>query len=256
MQEIKNIKAVSHAINIIEFLYDVGKESSISEIAKSTGMFGSTIHRQLATLKEHGFIYQNPINSKYWLGLRFYAIGNMVKQNLPIINIIGAKADEVAKKYSQSIFIAMPDYSSDICAQQAIVFKSSHSPVRHRNEIAAGTILVSHGSATGKCMMAYYNENILKQYIKNPLVKLTERTITDWEALLAEFSTIRARGYALDSEEEEDGKTCVAIPILDSQKNVVASISLSGLTKSIFENPINSIVKDLYEIAADATDKI
>ena len=85
---------------------------------------------------------------------------------------------------------------------------------------------------------------------------MTDKTITDWDALIAELATIRTRGYALDSEEEEVGKTCIAVPVLDSFENIVASLSLSGQTKYIFENPINSLVKDLNEVAGMISSKI
>lgn len=256
MVEGNKIQAVNHAIDIIEFLYQAGREVSISEISNGTGMFGSTIHRQLATLKDRGFVYQNQENAKYWLGLRFYAIGNLVKNNMPIINILSTHADAVAKKYGQTVFIAVPDYSSDLYAHQGIVYRKSYSSVLMRNEAREGMVLPSHNSATGKCMMAYYPESLLQQYSVNPLVKMTEKTITDWEVLKAEFATIRARGYALDSEEEEDGRTCIAVPVLDSYHNIIASISLSGQTRSIFENPVNAMVRDLKEVAAVVGSKI
>lgn len=256
MAEHNGVQSVNHAIDIIEYLYQVGREASISEISAGTGMFGSTIHRQLSTLKERGFVYQNPENAKYWLGLRFYAIGNLVKNNLPIINILAPFADQVAQTYRQTIYIAIPDYSSDVCAHQAMVYRKSFSAVMLRNEVKVGMVIPSHGSATGKCMMAYYPEALIQQYSQTPLVKMTEKTITDWGNLKAEFATIRARGYALDSEEEEDGRTCIAVPVLDSYHNIVASISLSGQSRSIFESPVNAMVRDLKAVADIVASKI
>ena len=256
MAEAKSIQSVNHALDIIEYLYHVGKESSIREISEGTGMFGSTIHRQLATLKERGYIYQNPTTLKYWLGLRFYAIGNQVKHNLPILGIVGTAAEQLGKKYGLNVFIAVPNYPSDFCALQAIIFRKDFSAMLPRNEVTVGTVLASHGSATGKCMMAYYPDSLIQQYRSTPLVKMTDKTITDWDALIAELATIRTRGYALDAEEEEIGKTCIAVPVLDSFNNIVASLSLSGQTKNIFENPINALVKDLNEVAAMISSKI
>ena len=65
-------------------------------------------------------------------------------------------------------------------------------------------------------------------------------------------ATIRSRGYALDSDEELLGRTCLAVPVLNSQNEIIASISLSGQTKSIFEHPVNQLVDDLLSVAAIA----
>lgn len=244
-----NIQSVDHAIDIVEFLYSIGREASISEIGKGTGMFGSTVYRQLSTLKDRGYVYQNPQNSKYWLGLRFYTIGNMLRRNLPMSDIVGEEAEEVARKYGQNIFVAVPDYSSELYAQQIIIYCKYYSQVIIGKEIEVGSVLFSHGSATGKCMMAYYTDDLIRKYRKSSLVKLTEKTITDWDLLMAELGSIRTRGYSLDSDEEEEGKTCIAVPIFDGAGNIAASVSLSGQTKTMFEVPINAIVRDLREIA-------
>lgn len=250
------IQSVNYAINIIEYLFAAEGEASISEISAGTGMYGSTIHRQLATLKERGYIYQDSETQRYGLGLRFYAIGNKVKNNMPIINVIGPAAAEVAKEYHLTAFIAIPDYSSDIRAQQMIVFKKSYSRLISRDEASVGAIGLSHGSATGKCMMSYYPDHLIRQYRETPLVKLTEKTITDWEILLAEFATIRSRGYALDFEEEIEGRTCIAVPVLDSYNHIIAAISLSGPTRNVFENPVNAMANDLTNVAKMLSSKI
>lgn len=249
VQELNIIQSVNHAIDIIEFMYQCGREVSISEIKAGTGMAGSTIHRQLITLKARGYIYQNPENLKYWLGLRFYAVGNSVQHNIPIVNILAPYIDAFARKYGLTAYITLPDYSSDLCAQQAIIYRKSFSSVISRNEVPVGTVMVAHGSASGKCMMAYYPDALINQYSAYPLLKMTQKTITDWDALKLELASIRSRGYALDSEEEEEGQTCLAVPVLDSFHHIVASISTSGQTKAVFDNPVNQIIKDLNGIA-------
>jgi DNA-binding IclR family transcriptional regulator len=243
------IHAVDRALDIIEFLYRFQKEASISEISAGTGMFASTVHRQLGTLKARSYVCQNADTAKYGLGLRLYALGNAVKDRLPLANLIDPHADQVAKKYRLTVFVAVPDYSSSFCAQQAIIYKKSYSNVILCNEVSVGAVLMCHGSATGKCLMSRYPDALIEQYCANPLPKLTLQTISDWDALKLELEKIRNRGYALDSEEEELGKTCIAVPILDSRRQVVASISLSGQTHSIFEHPVNEITSDLNEVA-------
>ena len=244
----ETVKSLGKAFEIIEFLATNRKEAGITEIAKSIGASNSTVFRQLNTLKDMGYIFKNPQNSKYWLGLKFYMLGNLVKHNLPLVNLMAEKADEIGRKYKQTIYIAIPDYSSEICAQQAIIYKKSFSSVVFRHEAVVGTVSPSHGAATGKCMMAYYNESHMKHYREHQLVKMTSRTIGDWETMNREMELIRARGYAMDSEEEEDKKTCIAVPILDSYKRIIASVSLSGSTEEILTHPISEIVKDLESV--------
>ena len=171
MADANIIVAVDHAIDVIEYLFSVKQEASIREISVATGMSNSSVHRQLLTLKERGYVYQNPETLKYWLGMRFYALGNLVKSNMPLVNLLSAALDALAEKYGLTTYLVLPDYSSDLCAQQAIVYKKNCCPMMLRNESSIGTILLSHASATGKCMLAYYPETLIEKYRKHPLVK-------------------------------------------------------------------------------------
>ena len=63
----------------------------------------------------------------------------------------------------------------------------------------------------------------------------TPRTITDPERLAAQIEEIRARGYAIDDEEIEQGLRCVAAPIRDHTGSVIAAVSISGPTTRVSE---------------------
>jgi|GEM_PF-463985 len=245
----QTIHSIERALDIIEFLYHNGEEASIREISAATGLFGSTIHRILSTLKLRGYIHQNDKNSKYWLGSKFYGLGNAVKDNMPLAEIVEPYADAIAKKYRETIYTAIPYYQATL-PQQVIVSKVSYSPYILKNSPEIGSISFSHGAATGKCMMAYYSDKLLEEYKKHPLPPLTHKTITEWPVMEEELRRIRYNGYAMESEEEEVGTTCIAVPILDTQGNLIASISLSGPTAMVFEYKINDILADLKDAAS------
>lgn len=253
-KEPKTIHSIEKALDIIEYLYQYNQEANLRDICKATGLHGSTAHRILSTMKNRGYIHQNEKNAKYWLGFKFYGIGNAVKDNMPLAEIIEPYADKIARKYKQTVYTAMPYYQSDT-PQQVIVYKVSHSPYIIRNSPDVGTIAASHGAATGKCMMAYYPEKLIAEYKQHPLPMLTAKTITDWNILEDELQRIRRNGYAMESDEEEIGSTCIAVPITDKQNSIIASVSLSGPTSMIFEFKINDILNDLREAATEVSAK-
>ncbi len=250
MEENKpTVQSIDRAIAILDFLYRENREVSISEVSAGTGLFGSTVHRILNTLKQGGFVYQNDSNSKYWLGLKFYSYGDAVKANLPIVSMVEPIADEIAKKYRETVYMTVPSYESPHLAQQAHILKVSHSSFILRSSPSVGAISPCHVSATGKCLMAYYPEKLLEEYSKTQLPALTPNSVTDWDMLRKELEKIRIHGYAVESEEEELGLTCVAVPILDKNQCVVAAVSLSGPTARIFSFPIKEILRDLRRIS-------
>ena len=250
------IQSLNRAIDIIEFLYHCGHEASISEISEGTELFGSTVYRMLSTLKARGYVYQNEQNAKYGLGLRLYTIGKTVKENIPLVNVFQNMAVRIAEKYQETVYVAIPSYQSPAIPQHVIALKVCRSEYVPRNAIEEGAIVLSHTSALGKCLMAYSEEAVLQEYRKHPLVKLKPNTLTDWEALDGEFNTIQNNGYAIELEQESDGQTCIAVPALDHNRQILASIGLAGPMKNIFQYTINSIVEDLYNIVGQAKELI
>lgn len=249
-------QSLHRAIDIIEYLYETGHEASISEVSEGTGLFASTVYRLLNTLKERGYVYQNENNSKYGLGLRLYTIGQAVKENIPLVNILEPMTIKVAEKYKGIVYIAVPVYQSSDTAQHSIVRKVCRSDYIPRNSVEEGAIVLSHTSALGKCIMAYCPPQIMEEYRKHPLIRLKANTLTDWDALTGELHTIQNNGYAIELEQETDGQTCIAVPVLDHNRHVLASIGLAGPMNEIFQYKINSIVEDLSAIVRQASDLV
>ena len=44
---------------------------------------------------------------------------------MPLVNLLSAALDALAEKYGLTTYLVLPDYSSDLCAQQAIVYKKT-----------------------------------------------------------------------------------------------------------------------------------
>jgi len=83
-------------------------------------------------------------------------------------------------------------------------------------------------SAAMHAGIAYLPEDRQRALLVEPLVRFTDRTITDVDELLVELEQVRLLGYATAFEELEQGLIAVASPIRDLSGNVVASLSASG----------------------------
>src|SRR5262249_54105001 len=75
---------------------------------------------------------------------------------------------------------------------------------------AIGRHLPAHATALGKTLLAERGPDDLDERLPDPLPRLTRHTIVDRTRLADELAEIRARGYAIDHEENTDGIVCVA----------------------------------------------
>jgi DNA-binding IclR family transcriptional regulator len=86
-----------------------------------------------------------------------------------------------------------------------------------------------HCTSVGKAIMAFLPEERVADILRRTrFERFTHRTIATAEALRVEIEKTRRRGYAVDDEELEEGLRCIAVPLLDAQRQPVAAVSVSG----------------------------
>ena len=103
------------------------------------------------------------------------------------------------------------------------------SPHEFRLSSRVGTRRSVHVTALGKALVAFLpaeqRENILITITFQPS---TSRTIMNLLQFRQELDKIRRQGYAVDDEEAVQGARCVSAPILNADREPIASVSVSG----------------------------
>jgi DNA-binding IclR family transcriptional regulator len=242
------ITSVDRALDILLFLQQEGKEMGVTQIGAALHMPKSTVHRCLTTLEKKGFIQQNPDNGKYWLGIRLYSLGMLIRERLPLRNIAYPYAKELSEKFDEVVHISILDKGAVGYPKHIIIDK-----IQGRQQVLSltppiGSSAASNSSAVGKCLLAFSPQKYLDKFSGNELPIFTEKTIGSWDKLSKELETIRRRGYAVDDEELELGLTCVAGPILGRNAEIFAALSISGPTSRI-EARFAEIVEEVTKTA-------
>jgi DNA-binding IclR family transcriptional regulator len=251
--ENENINSIDRALDILLLLQQEGREMGVTQISSALGIYKSTVHRTLATLERKGFVQQNPDNGKYWLGIRLYSLGMLIRERLPLKNIAYPYAKELSERFDEVVHISILDKNALAYPKHIIIDK-----IQGRQQVLSltppvGSSAACHSAAVGKCLIAFSPRSYLQRFIGNPLPAYTDRTICNWDKLLAELETIRRRGYAVDDEELELGLTCVAGPILDRHSGIIAALSLSGPTTRVrarFEEIVAEVMRTTRAISA------
>ena len=85
---------------------------------------------------------------------------------------------------------------------------------------------------------------------------MTEKTLVTPKALKADLEELRARGYAIDDEENAVGLRCVAAPILDEHGAPLASLSVSGPAARIPDHRLSLLGALVAEAARSITAEV
>ena len=221
------VQSLDRALDVLETLAH-GEELGVSEVASRTGLVVSTAHRLLAGLSDRGYVGRNPATGRYALGYKVMELaGGLEARTAAMRAAARPHLEALQQATGETTNLVILDADRVVYIDQV---EGSHS-VRMFTEL--GSSALAHTTGSGKAILAHRSpEAIVKLYppSREPLERLTSRTLTSVEALRHDFMRIRRRGYALDSEEHEAGVTCVATPIFDSRAVACGALSISGPT--------------------------
>lgn len=101
-------------------------------------------------------------------------------------------------------------------------------PGRHDVDRRPGRRIRAYGAALGHAQLAFLPAARQIAILESAeRVKLSERTLTDLDALLDRLREVRAQGYAVSDGENAYGLRTVAAPVLDTAGDPVAGISFT-----------------------------
>ena len=240
------IQSLDRGLQLLDIISQANEPMGLPELAEMLKVDRSTVFRLLGTLQQRNFVVQDPITKRYSLGLKAIELSRRALDGINFRAIAKPYLKRLAKETGEStnLFILADDHA--IC----IDFVASSSPLAVAND--TGIIYIMHATAGGKVLLAFLPEAICQRIIKsNPLKAFTPRTITDANVLQMHLAQIREQGFALDDEERYVGVRCIAAPICDHTRKVIAGISMSGPASRVTLDHIPELAQSVKHAAND-----
>jgi IclR family transcriptional regulator, acetate operon repressor len=217
------IGSLDKAVDILELLAAAPRGLSLAEIAKGLGFNPSTTHHLVATLRQRGFLDQDPETRTYRIG---YHLVELINEFVSEADVYAVGAGPIRELRDASGDTAYLTVLQD--REIFVVFEATGvHPVQTRRPRPPGQPVL-YAIASGKTLLANLPDEDRNALVATmPLVKFTPNTISAVDELQRELATIRAQGYALDREEWLLGLACVAAPIFDRHGACVATASVA-----------------------------
>ena len=236
----KTIQSVDRALSILEQFSISDKEIGLSELSKRTGLKRTTCYGLAETLLIREYLGFNEDNSKYRLGIKTLAIGQVFSESLDLRKIARPFIQKLADKYQQTLHLVIPNKFDAIYIDKV----GENETFRVRSGI--GTTAERFCTGVSKVLTSTLGDEELSLALSDPLKRFTANTIVDCDTYKEELKKVREQGYAQDNEELEIGLSCVAAPIYDHNHKVIAAISMSGPTQLMKSNskPVIENIKD------------
>jgi IclR family transcriptional regulator, acetate operon repressor len=216
-----NIQSVDRALYLLETIAEAGGEATLTELATRTGLNISTCHHLLATLIQRGFAAKVPGRRLYALGARILYLGHACLQvDLP----------RRAQPYLESINQATGETVHLAGLQGDAVVTLAVREARHAVRVDTGKIGKLeglHATSVGKAILAWLPEDEMRRILAAGMKRFTDKTITEFPALIESLRAVRRNGYSIDREEFLQGVICVGAAIRDQAGTVIGAISAS-----------------------------
>jgi len=207
----------------------------VTEISEYFGIYKSTVHNILSTLKAMEYLEQDEETGKYRLGIQVFTLSKALGDTYSITKIAGPYMQELSNITRERVYLAVP-YREEVLYLDAMYPAESVELMRS----ILGERAQMYCTGIGKAMLANMNERAIDEYLNSHELKaFTENSITDKEVFKQELVRTRQRGYAIDDMEHEFGIKCVAMPIFDRNRNLYAAISISGLASHFTEEKMS-----------------
>ena len=231
------LNTIGKAIAILETIRTAKHPLSIKEIADVLELNKSSLHHHIKSLKEFGYLQQDPTSRKYDVGLNLVRVGQAYLQRLDVRERGHALLEELSKQLNETVHMLVLDHNEAVYVDKVDV---NHQPGALQCSSYIGLRTDVYSTASGKVLLSNLEQGSLDNILQNlQMQQITPYTLQTVKELEQDILLTKQRGYALDLQEHALGLQCIAVPVLNLHSQCVAAISVSC--------PITTISKTMLE---------
>jgi len=214
------VEAVARALDILD-VFEKSEELSLTEIGERVRLNKTRVFRLLHTLVVGGYVQKSSDGVRYSLGVKLLDRASCVRADLrqiarPLMKVL-------LEKFNETVNLGILD-GQDILYIEML--ESSHT---FRMAARVGSRGPVTSTALGRAIAAHLPANESANLIPSePMSKLKGAVTISAAKLSRELQNVRARGYAIDDEENLPGAVCIGAPLFDGTGRPIAAVSLSG----------------------------
>ena len=197
--------ATGKILRVLEAVAAPGGPHRLADITLRAGVPKSTAHRLVTLLTAENYLVSR--NGSYGVGPQLRAVAAQVMGHAND-GVRGLLSDLQHAVGGHTVHLALRR------GDDAVYINKLDGDQPYQMASRVGMSIPLHSSAIGKAILSTLPADDIDGIVRRAgLPRRTPATITDPGALADELQTIRARGYAVDDEENEPTIRCIAVPV-------------------------------------------
>jgi IclR family transcriptional regulator, blcABC operon repressor len=234
--------AVTRAVALLEELARSGSPLALTELARRLDLAKSTVLNLCVALEGGGMVRRT--DSRWALGYKVVELGQGFLAGTDLVAEFRRLTDGLPTGHQETVLLAVLDGPD-------VLYLARHDgtqPVRLASDV--GRRLPAVVTALGKAMLASLPEDQLEARLGlvDEMPVLTPRSHRTVESLRADLTATRARGYAVDDEQNTEGVTCLGVAV-PGMSDPPTAVSTTLLTARMTTDLREALVRDLTDLA-------
>jgi DNA-binding IclR family transcriptional regulator len=204
------------------------RNANVSSLARTAGLPRATALRMIQTLEQEGFLLRIPGEDRVLLGPELLRIARNTDEQLLLREVSRPVIGDLVVDLRETVTLSVvaPDAGLDVVSQV-------DAPAQLRPQSWVGQRFPLHASASGKVLLATYDDERLDRFLDEPLTRFTSSTITTADVLRKELRHVREQRYAVSRDEEEEGLSGISTAIRGQRDELLGVLSLGGPTQRL-----------------------
>jgi len=217
------VASVGKAFAVLKSFASETFELTLSEIAARADLDRGTAFRLIQTLVELGYLRAVPQSRRFRLGIACLDLGYTALSHGSLRPIVEPLLRDLVPDVGDAASLGILDGGDVI-----YLARIGTGLDRHKVDRRPGTRIPAYSAALGHVMLAHLpRDQQIERLELRPRVKLSERTLTDLDALLARLDQVKKKGHAVSDGENAYGLRTLATPIFDAQGFVIGGLSVT-----------------------------
>jgi DNA-binding IclR family transcriptional regulator len=193
----QKVESVERALTILEAFSDGAAQLSLSELAKRTGLYRSTILRLVASLSRFGYIVRDE-DGQFRLGPSLLRLGILYQNAFSLADLVRPVLLRLVERTDETAAFYIREGNRRICLYR------HHSTRFLRHHLEEGAELPLDRGASGRVLMAFSGERGIG------------------------YQRIRTAGYYVSLGERDPETAAVAAPVFGVNERLVGAVGVTG----------------------------
>jgi DNA-binding IclR family transcriptional regulator len=193
---------------------------TLTELSRRTGLSLPTVHRRAAELVAWGAL-ERGLDRRYRIGLRLWELAALSPR--------GHGIRDVALPFIQNLYDPTKQQHIHLSVRNhldVVILERLSTPRAPQVISRAGGRFGTFATGAGLVLLAHASEDVREEYLKGPLPRFTESTVTDAGLYRSLLAAVRRQGYSSSDRMMGPDIHCVGAPVYGPDESVVAAVSI------------------------------